>query len=397
MSMVGEQPLWLRAVTRPGAAVFGLMFALESLARAVLAALIPLQAYAILKVARDVSLTYFAVAIFGFFISFTIPFFIRRFRRRWVYTAGVVMLIASAASLATFTYTGQIAAMILRSVAAASLNITLSLYVLDYIRKRDLVRSEPLKLLMSAFSWTLGPSLGVYLYNQVGYGSAEMLSGGASLALLIYFWYLRIKDNPAVAAATKPMPSPFKSIRRYISQPRLRLGWFIPFSRSCWWSMFFVYPQLYMVQSGKGELAAAIVLSLGNAVLFGVAFIGKLAQTRGIRPLIIAAFIGSGSLTVAAGFTYDYPWVTATLLLFGALNVMMLDGLGNIPFLRAVRSLERPQMATVFRTYIDLSDLLPSALYSVLLSFFDIRAVFFACGLWMLIASIVSRHLPRSM
>ena len=85
------------------------------------------------------------------------------------------------------------------------------------------------------------------------------------------------------------------------------------------------------------------------------------------------------------------------MLLGGALNVMMLDGLGNIPFLRAVRPFERPQMATVFRTYIDLSDLLPAALYSVLLSFFDIRAVFFAAGLWMLIAAGISRHLPRSM
>jgi hypothetical protein len=66
MSMVGEQSVWLRAVTRPGATVFGLMFALESLARAILAALIPLQAYKILKEARDVSLTYFAVSIFGF-------------------------------------------------------------------------------------------------------------------------------------------------------------------------------------------------------------------------------------------------------------------------------------------------------------------------------------------
>jgi Major Facilitator Superfamily len=397
MSMVGEQSVWLRAVTRPGAAVFGLMFALESLSRAVLAALIPLQAYAILKEARDVSLTYFAVSILGFSISFAIPFFIRRFRRRWVYSAGVVMLIFSAAALTTFTLTGQIAAMLLRSLAAASLNITLSLYVLDYIRRRDLVRSEPLKLFMSAFSWTLGPSLGVYLYKEVGHGSAELLSGGASILLLIYFWYLRIKDNPAVAAATKRAPNPFKSIRRFLQQPRLRLGWFIPFSRSCWWSMFFVYPQIYMVQSGKGELAAAVLLSAGNAVLFGVAFIGKLAQRQGIRPLIVGAFTGAGSLTVAAGFAYSWPWVVAPLLLAGALCCMVLDGLGNIPFLRAVRSLERPQMTTVFRTYIDLSDLLPAALYSVLLSFFDIRAVFFACGAWMLVAALVSRYLPRRM
>jgi len=397
MSMVGEQPVWLRAVTRPGATVFGLMFALESLARAVLATLIPLQAYAILKQARDVSLVYFAVSIVGFFVSFAIPFFIRHFRRRWVYTAGAVMLIASCACLSTVTLTGQVAAMLLTSLAAASLNITLSLYVLDYIRKRDLVRSEPLKLLMSAFSWTLGPSLGVYLYKEIGHGSAEMLSAGAAATQLVYFWYLRIKDNPAVAAATKAAPNPFRSVRRFVAQPRLRLGWFIPFSRSCWWSMFFVYPQIYMVQSGKGELAAAIVLSLGNAVLFGVAFIGKLAQRRGIRLLIRSAFIGSGGLTIAAGFAYDWPWVVAGLLLLGALNVMVLDGLGNIPFLRAVRPLERPQMATVFRTYIDLSSLLPAALYSVLLSFFDIRAVFFACGAWMLVAAFVARYLPRRM
>ena len=76
---------------------------------------------------------------------------------------------------------------------------------------------------------------------------------------------------------------------------------------------------------------------------------------------------------------------------------MVLDGLGNIPFLRAVRPFERPQMATVFRTYIDLSDLLPAALYSLLLTFFDIRAVFFAAGLWMLVSAAVARHLPRSM
>jgi len=125
--------------------------------------------------------------------------------------------------------------------------------------------------------------------------------------------------------------------------------------------------------------------------------LGKLAQRRGIRPLIIAAFLGAGSLTIAAGFAYSWPWVAAGLLLAGALCVMVLDGLGNIPFLRAVRPLERPQMATVFRTYIDLSDLLPAALYSVLLSFFDIRAVFFACGFWMLVAAFVARYLPRRM
>ncbi len=397
MSMAAEQPVWLRAVTQPGAAVFAAMFTLESLARSTLAALIPLQAYAILGRARDVSLTYFTVSIAGFCASFVIPLLIRRFRRRWVYTAGAAMLILCAACLATATLAGQIAAMLLRSLAAASLNITLSLYTLDYIRKRDLVRSEPLKSMMSAGSWTLGPALGIYLYREVGQGSAELLSAAAAAALLCYFWYLRMKENPAVAAATRAAPNPIRNVRRFVSQPRLRLGWFIAFSRSCWWSMFFVYPSIYMVQAGKGEMAGALLLSCGNAVLFGTYLVGRLAQRRGIRGFIIGAFIGAGALTILAALAYPWPWLAAGLLLAGALSVMVLDGLGNIPFLRAVRPLERPQMATVFRTYIDLSDLLPAALYSLLLSFFDIRVVFLASGAWMLAAAAVARHLPRRM
>lgn len=397
MAMAGEQSVWLHRVTRPGAAVFAIMFTLESLSRSVLAAIIPLQAYTILKEARNVSLAYFSIAILGSAASFIIPLLIRRFRRRWIYTAGLVMLMASAASLASFSLVGQIAAMLLRSLAAASLNITFSLYILDYIHKRDLIRSEPLKLMMSAFSWTAGPSLGVYLYNQVGHGAAALLSVAPAAALLVYFWYLKIQDNPAVAAATRPAPNPFRNIRRFFSQPRLRLGWFIPFSRSVWWGMFFVYPSIYMLQSGKSEMAAALLLSAGNAVLLGAVWIGRLAQRRGIRKLIIGAFAGAGLATVAAALSYHWPWVVAGLLLAGALNVMVLDGLGNIPFLRAVRPLERPQMATVFRTYIDAADVLPAAVYSVLLSFFDVRCVFIACGVWMLVAAFVARHLPRKM
>ena len=82
MSVAVEQPVWLRRVTQPGAAVFAIMFALESLSRSTLAALIPLQAYAILKEARNVSLAYFCVSITGFCASFVIPLLIRRFRRR---------------------------------------------------------------------------------------------------------------------------------------------------------------------------------------------------------------------------------------------------------------------------------------------------------------------------
>ena len=52
-------------------------------------------------------------------------------------------------------------------------------------------------------------------------------------------------------------------------------------------------------------------------------------------------------------------------------------------------------MTTVFRTYLDLSDLLPPALFALLLSFFGLASVFVAAGLWMLAIGVTARLLPR--
>jgi hypothetical protein len=46
------RPPWIRAVTKPGAMVFALLFSLESLARATLWTIVPLQAFELLGNAR---------------------------------------------------------------------------------------------------------------------------------------------------------------------------------------------------------------------------------------------------------------------------------------------------------------------------------------------------------
>ena len=54
----------------------------------------------------------------------------------------------------------------------------------------------------------------------------------------------------------------------------------------------------------------------------------------------------------------------------GELFAIALDALGSTAFLRAVHAYERPQMSAVYRTYLDLSELLPPLVYSVVLAFF---------------------------
>ena len=387
---------WMRAAARPGALVFALLYTLESLSRATLITIIPLQALALFRDPSTVSLLFALVGMAGLAGSFVIPLLIRRARRRWVYTLGAVLSGLAAVLLATVTEAGQILGMLARVFGGACLNITLNLYIMDTIGKRDLVRSEPLKQLIGATAWTTGPFIGVWLYRASGPAAAAALSAGFALLLLAYFWSLRISDNPAVAAATRPPPNPAASIRRFLSQPRLRLGWAVPFGRSCWWAIFVTYVPIYMVERGAGAMAGALLVSLGHAMLYLTPIAGRIARHVGLRTTITASFLLMAIATVAAGFS-TRPLATGAFLLIAAVAAAALDAVGNIPFLRAVRSHERPQMTTVFRTYIDISDLLPTAIFALLLLVFEIEIVFVAGGLAMFGFALLARHVPRGM
>jgi hypothetical protein len=135
-----RHPVWLSAVMRPGSAAFALLFALESIARATLATTIPLQAYALLESGRAVSVAFMAVGAAGLAGSFAIPLLIRQIRRRWVYSLGALCLIGAAILLSLGGRSTLLGGMVVRVFGVACLNITLSLYIMDYIQRADLVR-----------------------------------------------------------------------------------------------------------------------------------------------------------------------------------------------------------------------------------------------------------------
>ena len=390
-------PLWFRAGARPGAGVFAALFALESTARAVLVTVVPLQAKDLLQQNEVISFVYAGVSLFSLGFGFVIPLLIHRLKRRWVYTGGIVLGAMAAITLATDSIPGQLAAMLLRSMSSVACSIALMLYVMDFIPRQQMVRSEPLRLFMSCFAWGFGPWLGVELYQRYGSSGASAVSIVSYAILLILFWYLRLSENPAVAAATRPPPNPLSNLRRFLIQPRLLLGWLISFGRSAWWSMFFVYPALYLRDFGIDDSWSGKLAGAGNILLILTLPIGWLARRTGIRWPIVVAFWCAGLATVAIAVAYGAPPVVAGLILLGAVFVVVLDALGNIPFMRAVRAYERPQMTSVFRSYIDLGDLLPSAIYAVLLLHFDLKAVFIASGLMTFAVGIVALRLPRRM
>jgi MFS family permease len=158
-----------------------------------------------------------------------------------------------------------------------------------------------------------------------------------------------------------------------------------------------VYAPLLMVQSGKDPIWGALLVSAGNGLLLLAPLWGRLGARLGLRRAIFGAFLVLGLATLAAAAVASKPFLAGGILLAATLCAVGLDSIGSIPFYRAVRPYERPQMTTVFRTNLDAADLISSAVFAALLSFFDLPAVFLASGIASLAAALLARYLPRGM
>ncbi|MBZ0260767.1 MAG: MFS transporter [Hyphomicrobiales bacterium] len=384
---------------KAGALTFSAIFALESLVRSLNSTVVSLQAYDLLGSSQKVSELTTLVAMVVLLATLMLPYVLGRLRRRWAYTLGVVGLIAASLFFASFTISGQIAGMFLRNCGAGILNITLSLYIMDHIKKSDLAHAEPLRLSLSTFSWMIGPAGGVWLYTQFGPWAPQLASIAVAVALLVLFWVLRLSDSATMPSGTLQPFNPLANVMRFVRQPRLRLAWMVAFGRSCFWTTFFIYGPLLMVESGVGKQVGGLMISASQVLLLFAYVFGRLAHRFGVRAIISLCFLLMALSSVAAGIAgKEFPYVAMFFLLFGAFAASGLDGVGGIPFLRAVRTRERQRMAAVYRTYIDFSDLIPAMIFAVALSYFEIGIVFVILGTSLVImGALAFRYLPKSM
>ncbi|QND52757.1 MFS transporter [Phyllobacterium sp. 628] len=394
-----RHPIWISSAKRPTARVFAILFGIESMARAIITSVVPIQTYDLLQSERSVSILYTIMSMLGLIVTLSIPLLIVRIPRRWVYTAGAVSLMLGCGAFALDTVPGQAAGLFLRTFGAGTLSITLSLYIMDHIKRGELVRAESVRMATATVAWTAGPFLGVFLYSTIGMIAPFLLSIGFSLLLLTLFWYFRLSDNPALQKGPSRAANPIANVRRFIAQPRLRLAWLIAFSRSCYWSTFFVYGPILMVATGQGKLAGGLLVSLGNLFLLGSILWGKVGMAKGLMRTISGVFLLLATALAGAGLAGEtHPMIAAIMLLAGAFFCVALDTLASTTFIRAVHPHERAQMTSVYRTYLDFSELLPAFFYSIILTFFGLGAIFIALGTLMVFTAIVVwRYLPRGL
>jgi hypothetical protein len=106
---------------------------------------------------------------------------------------------------------------------------------------------------------------------------------------------------------------------------------------------------------------------------------------------------GVGSVAAAAAAGAGMPPVAMSLLCTAACAATMIDGAGNVPFLRAVRHYERAAMTSVFMTFRHAGSLIVPGVLALVLWVLPLPFVFVTGGVMVLGMAALSRYIPRGM
>jgi MFS transporter, ACDE family, multidrug resistance protein len=388
-------PLLLRHSPTSRVRDFALLAGIEAAVRGTLISSMPLTVYAALGNAEDTSAAYFHAGIAALIWGLMVPWFTTIIPRRWVYTGGCVMYLLGMALAILGTDLSVQAALICLSMATATTFVCFNAYVLDYIDRADLGQNQSLQMVFAAGPWAIGPMTGVWLHG-VWAPAPFLLAGAFAVALLAVFWVLRLGNGKQIQRAKKPATNPLAYLGRFFRQPRLIAGWLFAVMRSCGWWVYVVYLPIFCIESGLGDHVGGVALSISNALLFISPLFLRFARQTSVRRAVRVAFgVCAACFLLSAAFA-PLPWIAVVAMMGASIFLVLLDVVGGLPFLMAVKPSERTEMSAVYSSFRDVSGILtPGAAWLVLLVA-PLQGVFAAAGLGLLTAFAVAGQLhPR--
>lgn len=388
-------PLYLKHAPTPGVRGFATLAGLEAGVRGMLIATMPLAVYRAFGDAAVVSSLYFAVGVLSMVAGLMVPWLTRTVPRRWMYTIGVGFYLLGAVLAVIGGPWPTALALLANAIATATVFVCFNAYVLDYVARVDLGRSQSTQMFYAAASWTAGPVLGVILLD-LWRPLPFLVAGGFAAVLLAAFWRLRLGNGKEIQKARGPAPNPLAYLGRFLAQPRLVAGWLFAVLRSCGWWVYVVYVPIYSIESGLGDKLGGAMLSASNALLFTAPLMLRFVHRTTVRIAVRNAFLLGGAAFLAAALIQPWPWAAVALMAMGSVFLVLLDVAGGLPFLMAVKPSERTEMAAVYASFRDVSGILtPGAAWLVLLVA-PVAGVFAVSGAAMLgAAAIATRLHPR--
>ena len=396
MTMADRDPPLPATLRRlPGARDFALLAGLDAAVRGMLISAMPLSVYAAMGSAERTSQVYLIAGIIALFVGLMVPALTRVLPRRWTYTLGCALYVSGMALAIHGSPLAIGIALTLNAIATVTIFVCFNAYVLDYIERADLSRTQSTQMVYAATPWAVGPIAGVWL-RQLWEPLPFVIAGGFALCLLVTFWWLRLGNGKTITRAKGPALNPLGYLGPFLRQPRLVAGWMFAVMRSCGWWVYVVYLPIFCIEAGLGDTLGGIALSLTNALLFAAPVVSKWARRASVRRTVRVAFAGGAVLFTLAALISPVPWASVIAIMCASGFLITLDVVGGLPFMMAVKPSQRTEMAAVYASFRDVSGIVtPGVAYMVLLVA-PLPGIFAAAGAGFAVMYLIAGRLhPR--
>ena len=328
-------PLDLRHARSPKIQHFALLAGLEAAVRGILISAMPLAVREAMGSTLGSTKIYFIVGLVSLIWGLLVPWANHKVPRRWMYTGGACLYLVGSA-LAIFGTPEMVAlGLLLNAMATATTFVCFNAYVLDYVERVDLGRTQSLQMVYAATPWAVGPLLGVWLYSLWA-PAPFLLAGGFALALLVVFWVLRLGNGKQITRARRPAVNPLAYLGRFFQQPRLIAGWFFAVIRSTGWWVYVVYLPYFCIEQGLGDKVGGVALSLSNTLLFASPLMLRLMRRSSVRITLRHTFAICATLFLLSALFAPWPWLAVFAMMGASIMLVMLDVVGGLPFLMSV-------------------------------------------------------------
>ena len=392
--MFERRPTGLQAFGGNAGEPIARLCSIEGFGRSLIIGIIPLLALEALGSKELVTRAYLLASLLTLTVTLNFATLERLLHRRWVISLGVACTLV-AVLIFLFVENMLVAIGIGLAAAASSLfSVSISLYIMDYVGKKELIFTESRRLLYVGIAWMIGPPLGLWLWDELAHWAPFMLALSAGVAMLGYFWYLRLGHSQVIQPARKPAARLLRIIPRFFSQPGLRIAYSVTLTRAIFWTSVFIYGPIYVVEAELPTWIAGGLLSIVSGLLLASPLIRRLASRYGTRFMIIISMLLIGS-SVAMLYVIGEPrplglvfWISASL---GGVTV---DVLANIPFMRLVRPRERTEMTMIYSTWRDGAQLLTPLLVSGLLLIAPFEVFYLVLAVLLFAAALAASYLP---
>lgn len=389
------QSIVLKYSSTPKIQHFALLAGMEAAVRGTLISTIPIAVYDAFGSAQNLSTVYFTAGVVTLFWGLMVPRLTQIWPRRWVYSGGCVLyLVAMCLFVLGLPWSVQLGILIM-SMATVTCFVCFNAYVLDYVPRAQLGRTQSLQMVYAAAPWAIGPMSGVYM-RHFWAPLPFLVAATFAVIQLCVFWYLRMGSGKQITRAKGPAVNPLAYLGRFFHQPRLIAGWLFAVIRSCGWWVYVVYVPVFCIEAGLGDKLGGFMLSVSNATLLLSPFMAAWVRRWSVRVALRRALVYCAVMFCLATAVASLPWATVVCLFIGSFGLVMLDVTGGLPFMMSVKPSERSEMAAVYSSFRDVSGIATPGMAWLVLQVAPLNFIFAASGLAFAGAFLIAGQLhPR--